>query len=120
VSGGDKEDSVLVNAVETFAQLKEKIADKLGLPVAQIQTHSGPDTDMTKVHDDMRVVDIFPQGGTIYIDNTASGSSNSQQQGSGNTPESAQTSTYTHTYTIGAQFGNISSIPPYLLSLMQL
>jgi hypothetical protein len=95
VSGGDKEDSVLVNSVETFAQLKAKIADKLGLPAAQTQTHSGPDTNITKVHDDMRVVDIFPQGGTLYIDTTASGSSDSQQQGSGNTPASEQISTYT-------------------------
>lgn len=88
---------VSVNSVETFAQLKAKIANKLGPPAAQIQIHSGPDTDMTKVHDDMRVIDIFPQGGTIHIDTStaASGSSDSQQQGSGNTPESEQISTYT-------------------------
>ena len=85
----------MVNSVETFARLKAKIADKLGIPAAQIQIHSGPDTDMTKVRDDMRVVDIFPQGGTLYIDTTASGSSDSQQQGSGNTPASEQISTYT-------------------------
>lgn len=61
------------------------------------------------MHDDTRVMDL-PRGGPFHISTskTASSSSNSQQKGLGNNPESEQTSTYT----IGAWVENIDSMPP--------